>query len=150
MVPDPGCSGLGLEYFCDGGDSLWDMSDSELVELGLKELTQLGLATADQMKDGTVVRMPKAYPVYDDNYADHVETIREFIETHIPNLQLIGRNGMHRYNNQDHAMWTGILAARNALGQGPYDLWRGNADAEYHEEDRGEGTEGRLVPSRLS
>ncbi len=150
MVPDPGCSGLGLEYFCDVGDSLWDMSDSELVELGLKELVHLGLARPEHLKDGTVVRMPKAYPVYDDHYADHVAVIRKFIEEQIPNLQVIGRNGMHRYNNQDHAMWTGILAARNSLGQGPYDLWRVNADAEYHEEDRGEVSEGRLVPSRLS
>lgn len=149
MVPDPGCSGLGLEYFCDVGDELWDMSDSSLVELGLKELVQLGLATADQMKDGTVVRMPKAYPVYDDFYADNVAVIRDFIEREIPNLQLMGRNGMHRYNNQDHAMWTGILAARNALGQGPFDLWRVNADAEYLEEDKGEVSEGRLVPSRV-
>ena len=149
MVPDEGCSGLGLEYFCDMGDEIWDMSESELVELGLKELTQLGLASADQMKDGTVVRMPRAYPVYDDYYAANVEIIREFIETQIPNLQVMGRNGMHRYNNQDHAMWTGILAARNALGQGPFDLWRVNADAEYLEEDRGDVSEGRLVPKRV-
>ena len=149
MVPEDGCSGLGLEYFCDVGDSLWDLSDSTLIELGLRELVTLGLVRPEHMKDGTVVRMPKAYPVYDDHYSDHVATIRNFIETQIPNIQLMGRNGMHRYNNQDHAMWTGILAARNALGQGPFNLWKVNADAEYLEEETDRVSEGRLVPTRI-
>jgi protoporphyrinogen oxidase len=149
MVPDPSYTCLGLEYFCTVGDSLWEMSESQLVELGVQELTALGLASADLMQDGTVVRMPRAYPVYDDAYQQNVDTIREFLRENVPNLQVMGRNGMHRYNNQDHAMWTGILAARNALGQGPYDLWRVNADAEYLEEDSREVSEGRLVPSKL-
>lgn len=147
MVPDPGRTGLGLEYFCDVGDSLWQMSDSALVELGIQELEKLGLGAADQLRDGTVVRMPKAYPVYDEIYQDCVNTIRNFVETSIPNVQLIGRNGMHKYNNQDHAMWTGLLAARNALNLGEFDLWKVNADAEYLEE--GTVSEGRLVPEKL-
>jgi protoporphyrinogen oxidase len=149
MVPEPGYTCLGLEYFCDVGDELWDMSDSELVELGIAELERLNLGAPNSLKDGTVVRMPKAYPVYDDAYQENVSTIRAFLEENIPNLQPIGRNGMHKYNNQDHAMWTGILAARNALGEGEYDLWRVNADAEYLEEAGATVGDGRLVPSKL-
>ena len=149
MVPDPSYTCLGLEYFCTVGDSLWEMSESELIELGIQEVTALGLAQTDMMQDGTVVRMPRAYPVYDDAYQQNVDTIRAFLGAQLPNLQVMGRNGMHRYNNQDHAMWTGILAARNALGQGPYDLWRVNADAEYLEEDTGNVSEGRLTPKKL-
>lgn len=149
MVPEPGLTSLGLEYFCDVGDELWRLSDSELVELGASELAQLALAPMDLLQDGTVVRVPKAYPVYDDNYVRCVQVVREFVETQLPNLQMIGRNGMHRYNNQDHAMWTGILGARNALGQGNYDLWQVNADAEYLEAESQPVSEGRLVPTRL-
>lgn len=148
MVPDPSYTSLGLEYFCDVGDSLWEMSDSELVELGIAELEKLNIADTHLLCDGTVVRMPKAYPVYDDHYQARVEKVRDFVATHLPNLQMVGRNGMHRYNNQDHAMWTGILAARNILGQGPFDLWKVNADAEYLES--GPVNEGRLVPEKRS
>lgn len=146
MVPDSSLTSLGLEYFCDAGDSLWKKSDSELVEMGFQELCQLGLAEIEQLRDGTVLRMPKAYPVYDEGYQDRVDLIREFVQERLPNLQLIGRNGMHRYNNQDHAMWTGILGARNILGLGDYDLWKVNADAEYLE--AGEISEARSVPIR--
>lgn len=149
MVPDEGHTCLGLEYFCDMGDSIWEMSESELVELGVQEITKLGLGRPEQMKDGTVVRMPRAYPVYDEDYQARVDVIREFVESELTNLQPVGRNGMHRYNNQDHAMLTGILAARNIAGEGPFDLWKVNADAEYLEEDRGESKDSRMVPQRV-
>lgn len=131
MVPDQEMTCLGLEYFCFEGDNLWNMKDEDLVAQGIRETARLGLVSADQVVDGTVVRVPKAYPVYDEAYPRGVAAIREFLES-VPNLQLVGRNGMHRYNNQDHSMLTGVLAARNVLG-GHYDLWQVNADAEYHE-----------------
>lgn len=149
MVPHSGHTCLGLEYFCHVGDELWEMSDSELVELGISELVKLGLGHAEDLRDGTVVRMSKAYPVYDDTYQKSVDTIRTFVKEKLPNLQMIGRNGMHKYNNQDHAMWTGLLAARNACGQGEFDLWKVNADAEYLEEQSEPVSEGRLVPAKL-
>ena len=134
MVPDPAMTGLGLEYFCSEGDELWSLTDAELVELGKREIVELGFTTAADITDGTVVRMKKAYPVYDRDYAPALETIREFLAT-LPNLQLIGRNGMHRYNNQDHSMLTAMLAARNILGA-KHDLWQVNVDEEYHEQGR--------------
>lgn len=149
MVPNPAYTCLGLEYFCDMGDPIWELSESELVELGLQELVQLGLASSEQMRDGTVVRMPRAYPVYDEHYQSRVDLVRAFLAEKLPNLQVIGRNGMHRYNNQDHAMMTGILAAQNILGHGPRDPWLVNADAEYLETDESEVTEGRLFPRRI-
>lgn len=135
MVPDPTTSCLGLEYFCNEGDDLWTMTDEALIALGKKEIAELGLVEGADIVDGTVVRMPKAYPVYDAGYGDCVQTIREFVEEHLPNLQLIGRNGVHRYNNQDHSMLMAMLAARNINGAN-YDLWQVNVDEEYHEEGR--------------
>jgi protoporphyrinogen oxidase len=137
MVPDPATSCLGLEYFCFEGDGLWSMPDADIVALGRQELAALGLAKAEDIVDGCVVRMPKAYPVYDEHYQKGVDAIREFLAD-VPNLQLVGRNGMHRYNNQDHSMLTAMLAARNILaaetGRGSrYDLWKVNSDDEYHE-----------------
>lgn len=133
MVPDPANTCVGLEYFCFEGDGLWASSDEALVERAARELCQLGLARREDVLDGTVVRMKKAYPVYDDSYEPALQAAREFVAAHLPNLQLVGRNGMHRYNNQDHSMLTAMLAARNILG-GNYDLWRVNADADYLEE----------------
>ena len=132
MVPDPAMTGLGLEYFCSEGDELWSQTDEELVELGKREIVELGFTAAADIVDGTVVRMKKAYPVYDREYGPALEEIREFLAT-LPNLQLIGRNGMHRYNNQDHSMLTAMLAARNILGA-KHDLWQVNVDEEYHEQ----------------
>ena len=132
MVPDPAKTCLGLEYFCFENDGLWSMSDAELVELGKRELAALKLARTEDMEDGTVVRMAKAYPVYDSTYRTALEKVREFLGR-LPNLQLIGRNGMHKYNNQDHSMLTAMLAAKNILG-GQHDLWQVNVDQEYHEE----------------
>ena len=134
MVPDPSTSCLGLEYFCFEGDGLWSSSDRDLIEQGKREVGQLGLADPADVIDGAVVRMKKAYPVYDGDYGAAMDTIRGFL-TRLPNLQLTGRNGMHRYNNQDHSMLTAMLAARNILG-GRYDLWQVNVDQEYHEEGR--------------
>jgi protoporphyrinogen oxidase len=132
MVPDPERTCLGLEYFCFEGDGLWTMSDSDLIELGKKELGILGLVNPSDVVDGSVVRMPKAYPVYDGTYSESLRVVREFLND-IPNLQLVGRNGMHKYNNQDHSMLTAMLAVKNILGAN-YDLWQVNAEQEYHEE----------------
>ena len=132
MVPDPSTTCLGLEYFCFEGDGLWTSRDSDLIELGKRELGLLGLVNPADVIDGAVVRMTKAYPVYDGGYEAAMDRVREFLKR-VPNLQLVGRNGMHRYNNQDHSMLTAVLAARNILG-GRYDLWQVNVEQEYHEE----------------
>jgi len=132
MVPDQEKTCLGLEYFCFEGDGLWTMSDQDLIKLAKKELGTIGLAKTDEIEDGSVVRMAKAYPVYDSTYLESIRIIREYL-TQFPNLQLVGRNGMHKYNNQDHSMLTAMLAVKNILG-GDYDLWKVNADQEYHEE----------------
>jgi len=105
MLPDSSKTCLGLEYFCFEGDGLWSMSDEDLIELGTREMELLGFTDAKSVIDGTVVRMPKAYPVYDDNYAEALLTVRSYLEENMTNLQLVGRNGMHRYNNQDHSLW---------------------------------------------
>ena len=131
MVPDPTKACLGLEYFVNEGDDLWSMADEDLVQLGYRELTQIGLAGGPLVK-GYVVRMPKAYPVYDTGYQQRLDTIRGYLDT-VKNLYCVGRNGQHRYNNQDHSMATAIIAARNvALGE-TRDPWAVNEDAEYHE-----------------
>jgi protoporphyrinogen oxidase len=154
MVPDPSLACVGLEYFCFEGDGLWASKDEELIELAKKEMAILGLCDPADVEGGAVVRQEKAYPVYDDQYRDNVEAIREELETAYPTLHLVGRNGMHRYNNQDHAMMTAMLSVRNILaGRRAYDIWAVNEDAEYHEA----GDEGaqaalaseRLVPQRL-
>jgi protoporphyrinogen oxidase len=133
MVPDPATTCLGLEYFCFEGDSLWRKPDEELLAEGRREVAALGLVDPSTVVDGTVLRVIKAYPVYDARYKRGLEAVRRFLAM-TPNLQLVGRNGMHRYNNQDHSMLTGMLAARNILGQGRFDLWRVNADTDYHED----------------
>jgi protoporphyrinogen oxidase len=150
MVPMEGVTCLGLEYFCFAGDEGWSSSDPELIELGKKELAQLGLVDPKDVFDGCVVRMPKAYPVYTPTYQDELKAIREALRT-FSNLQVVGRNGMHKYNNQDHSMMTALLAAQNVSGAS-FDLWRVNTDAEYHEEGdspEGEGA-GRTVPRPLT
>lgn len=132
MVPDENKTCLGLEYFCFEGDGLWTTSDEELVKLATEELKVLGLADPQDVIDGAVVRMPKAYPVYDGIYAEAVKTIRDFVES-LGNIHPVGRNGMHKYNNQDHSMLTAMLAVKNILGAN-YDVWEVNVDEEYHEE----------------
>jgi protoporphyrinogen oxidase len=138
MVPDQNKTCLGLEYFCFEGDGLWTMSDEDLIELGKAELGSLGIADKSLVESGTVVRMPKAYPVYDSTYLESLELIKQFLST-FGNLQLVGRNGMHKYNNQDHSMLTAMLAVRNILGSN-YDLWLVNTDKEYHEDISGTET----------
>lgn len=154
MVPDESLACVGLEYFCFEGDGLWSASDDDLVALATKELATLGLADPATVVGGRVVRQEKAYPVYDDAYRANVEEMRTELEARYPTLHLVGRNGMHRYNNQDHAMMTAMLTVRNIqAGERVYDIWAVNEDAEYHES----GNEGeraalaseRLVPARL-
>ena len=137
MVPDATKTCLGLEYFCFEGDDLWTMSDTDLIELGKRELEQIGLVRAVDVIDGAVVRMPKAYPVYDALYAEALQTVRQFLDR-LRNMQVIGRNGMHKYNNQDHSMLTAMLAVQNILGA-QYDIWQVNTDQAYHEEIRQDG-----------
>jgi protoporphyrinogen oxidase len=132
MVPDPKMTSLGLEYFVQVGDDLWSSDDKSLIRLGERELITLGLIGENQVVDGTVVRMPKAYPVYDHQYLEALSTVREYLEG-FSNLQTVGRNGQHRYNNQDHSMLTGIWAARNVAGE-KNDVWSVNVEQEYHEE----------------
>ncbi|MEX5214740.1 MAG: FAD-dependent oxidoreductase [Nitrospiraceae bacterium] len=132
MVPDPTKTCLGLEYFCFEGDGLWTMADKDLIELAKEELEAIGLSQRRDIEDGMVVRMPKAYPVYDGTYREALDQIRRFLER-FENLQVVGRNGMHKYNNQDHSMFTAMLAVENILGAG-HDLWMVNTEQEYHEE----------------
>ncbi len=137
MVPDKRKSSLGLEYFCNEGDSVWDMQDEQLVELAKQELKALGLLEIDDVIDGCVFRVEKSYPVYDATYRKHLQVLRQFVEG-FENLQTIGRNGLHRYNNQDHAMLTGIIAAGNVINDTENDVWSVNEDKRYHEEISGE------------
>ena len=145
MVPDPATTALGLEYFVHEGDDLWSAPDEELLERGVREMQRLGLVRGSDVRGGTVVRMPNAYPLYDPHYADSVATVRGHLER-ITNLHTIGRNGQHRYNNQDHSMLTGLLAARVVAGEA-HDVWDVNVDSVYHEEGKGAaGKGGRATP----
>jgi protoporphyrinogen oxidase len=141
MVPDAATTSLGLEYFVHEGDDLWSLSDTELIELAERETTRLGLAGGGRVLDGTVVRVRKAYPVYDEGYRESLATIRGWLDD-LENLQLVGRNGQHRYNNQDHSMLTGILAARNVAGEN-HDIWAVNLEEDYLEQS---AASGRLTP----
>ncbi len=125
---------IGLEYFVAKGDHLWSMPDDELVKLGTKELETIGFAKGEDVLDGTVIRMPKAYPAYFGTY-DRLSTVQSWVNG-IPNLFLVGRNGMHRYNNQDHSMLTAMMAVDNiAAGRTDHtNLWDVNLEADYHEE----------------
>jgi protoporphyrinogen oxidase len=150
MVPDQSLTCYGLEYFCFEGDGLWNSSDSDLVKLATQELEKIGLGSAADVRKGYVVRQPKAYPVYDQEYQDYVDIIRDWLAASCPNLQVVGRNGMHKYNNQDHSMMTAMLAVKNIIaGETRYDVWRVNQDAEYHEAGSSGATGERLVPSQL-
>jgi len=153
MVPAPETTCYGLEYFCFEHTGLWIMKDEELEELGKQEIVKLGLGRREDILDSHVVRQRKAYPVYDDAYAGHVATVRKELEERFPTLHLVGRNGMHKYNNQDHSMMTAMLCAQNILaGSRVYDLWRVNDDAEYHEAgEHGSSVSGlRDVPRKIS
>tara|TARA_R110000772_G_scaffold60328_22_gene136320 strand:+ start:31737 stop:33314 length:1578 start_codon:yes stop_codon:yes gene_type:complete len=134
MVPDENIACVGLEYFCFENDGLWSSSDEDLVELAKKEMAILGLCKPEDVVGGAVVRQEKAYPVYDDSYEDNVATMRDDLESRFPTLHMVGRNGMHRYNNQDHAMMTAMLTVENIeAGTRKWNVWNVNEDAEYHE-----------------
>lgn len=155
LVPGSEFDCFGLEYFCFEGDGLWTTSDEGLIDLARRELVQIGLVEPGDVLDGKVVRQRKAYPVYDDAYATRVDAIRRTLDRDYPNLHVVGRNGMHKYNNQDHAMMTAMLTARNILaGRTEFDVWCVNQDAEYHEDGRAAGEAGasgeRQVPARVS
>jgi protoporphyrinogen oxidase len=145
MTPDPRRSCVGLEYFCFEGDDLWNREDGELVALARSELDELGLVPADRVADGHVVRVPKAYPIYDAEYADRVSRIRAWLDG-IANLQQVGRNGLHRYNNSDHSMLTAIRAVENLCDGADHDIWAVNADSVYHERDEEPEQPYRVVP----
>jgi protoporphyrinogen oxidase len=132
MVKD-GRTCLGLEYFVQEGDVLWNMADDELVKLGTREIATLGLVDADKVEAGYIVRMPKAYPVYDSSYKANVEVLKGWLAEHTPNVYPVGRNGMHKYNNQDHSMYTAMLSVENIFGA-KHDIWAVNVEEEYHEE----------------
>lgn len=135
MVPDENMTSIGLEYFCTVGDDLWSLSDADLIALGRREISQIGLADIADCVDGTVVRQPKAYPIYDAHYGRLLGVIQAWLGT-LVNFQTIGRNGLHKYNNQDHSMLTALLAARNILHGEQNDVWDVNTDRSYHEEVR--------------
>ena len=151
MVPDHAKTCLGLEYFCFEGDGLWAAPDADLIDLAKKELAQLGICQASEVFDGVVVRQQKAYPVYDDAYQVNVGVVRDYLARELPNLHLAGRNGMHKYNNQDHSMMTALLVARRIATGSVLDPWNVNADAVYHEDVKvGErDLTGRQVPERI-
>ncbi|PPD00697.1 MAG: FAD-dependent oxidoreductase [Hyphomicrobium sp.] len=154
MVPNEKLACLGLEYFCFEGDGLWASSDEDLIALARSELAIIGLASEENCIDGCVVRQKKAYPVYDEGYKQNVEAIRSELAAKYPTLHLVGRNGMHKYNNQDHAMMTSMLTVKNiAAGEMLYDIWNVNEDAEYHEAGETGAEEAlksvRMVPRRV-
>ncbi len=136
---------LGLEYFVSEGDDLWTRGDAGLIDLATRELDQLGLVDGAAVERGYVVRVPKAYPVYDEGYAERVALLRRWLQGHVPNVHPVGRNGMHKYNNQDHSMLTAMLTVENILGA-RHDIWQVNVEDEYHEEDRHDSGTGRAAP----
>jgi protoporphyrinogen oxidase len=147
---------LGLEYFVTEGDELWSMNDDDLVELGKRELIQLGIASTEFVEAGYVVRVPKAYPVYDEDYLDNVDVLRRWLQENARNVHPVGRNGMHKYNNQDHSMYTAMLTVDSILDGVARDVWSVNVDEEYHEErcapspypEDGTGRSAPILPSR--
>ena len=145
MVPDPDKSCVGLEYFCFQGDDLWSLPDEMLVELAAREFVAIGLCERNRVLRGHVVRVPKAYPIYDEEYAGRLDVIREWLAG-IGNLQQVGRNGLHRYNNSDHSMLTAMRAVDNLYGAS-HDLWTVNADSWYHETEVAEELPYRSPPA---
>ena len=132
MVPDLRKTCLGMEYFCSEGDDIWEMDDSDLTALASQEIVRLNLGVqSSDIEDGCVIRQRKAYPVYDGEYRQHLAVLQAYIQR-FQNLQTVGRNGMHRYNNQDHSMLTASLAAKNILGEN-HDIWDVNVERSYHE-----------------
>jgi protoporphyrinogen oxidase len=149
MLPDQSTSSIGMEYFCQIDDDLWTKTNEELTALAGEELENLGLAKASAVVDSSVIRQPKAYPVYDGEYQDALAVVRNWMEG-LENFQTVGRNGLHRYNNQDHSMLSAMLAARNILGE-THDVWGVNVERSYHEELEVRKKEGavNLAPSKV-
>jgi protoporphyrinogen oxidase len=139
---------LGLEYTVREGDESWNASDEELVALGTRELETIGLMKASDVEAGYVVRMPKAYPVYDEGYQANVAVLRGWLAEHAPNVHPVGRNGMHKYNNQDHSMYTAMLTVENIVGGAGHDIWSVNVEEEYHEERSASGGPGGAASAR--
>lgn len=155
MIPDETSTCLGLEYFCHEDDELWSLADADLIALATQEISAIGLMAGEDVVDACVVRQKKAYPVYDETYLENVRMIRFELESRFPALHLVGRNGMHKYNNQDHAMMTGMLTAANILANRTfYDVWQVNEDAEYGEAGVSGAREAlastRLVPRKVA
>jgi len=138
---------LGLEYFVTQGEKLWSMSDDELIALATRELAQLGLCDAGVVELGYVVRMSKAYPVYDETYREALSVVRKWLDANVSNLYTVGRNGMHKYNNQDHSMYTAMCSVDNIMGAS-HDVWAVNVEADYHEEVAGPGAGVRQATTR--
>lgn len=134
MIPEAGKTCLGLEYFVNEGDELWVADDAALIAQGTEEMIRLGLLAEGRVEQGFVVRMPKAYPMYDATYKDNVDTLRRWLADNTANVHPVGRNGMHRYNNQDHSMYTAMLTVDNIVNGTDHDVWEVNVEAEYHEE----------------
>jgi len=154
LIPDDGMTCLGLEYFCFEGDGLWTSSDEDLIALAKREIDHIGLISSADVVDACVVRQAKAYPVYDEAYQHNVSMVRLDLERSFPTLHMVGRNGMHKYNNQDHAMMTAMLTAQNILaGERRFDVWQVNEDAEYGESGYSGAKEAlaseRLTPKRI-
>ncbi len=138
MVSGSGLTSYGAEYFCNAGDALWAMEDEKLISLAVAELGAIGLLKNQRLVKATVIRQPKAYPVYDSSYAENIALIKAEIASKLSGLHLVGRNGMHKYNNQDHAVMTAMLTVENILaGKELFDVWKVNQDAEYLEEAKG-------------
>jgi len=136
MVADPSKTTLGLEYFCDEGDGFWNMDDQKMFELAADEVAKINICKRDRIEDYVIVRVPKAYPVYDMDYPKHLAVTRDWL-TGFSNLQPIGRYGMFKYNNMDHSILTGMYAAQNILANEKlHNIWDVNTDEEYHEEQR--------------
>ena len=133
MVPNDTDASIGMEYFCFEGDEVWSMADDDLVAMATREIQELGLARAERVKMGFVVRVHKAYPMYDAQYGERGQAIRGWLDG-IPNLIQVGRNGLHRYNNSDHSMLTAMRAVENILRGTDHDIWAVNAESVYHEE----------------
>lgn len=132
LLEDENTASIGMEYFCNEGEELWEMSDSDLTDMAAAELEKLGLADAKTVVGSFVIRQPKAYPVYDEQYQDAVGVISDWVSG-LENFHTVGRNGLHRYNNQDHSMLTAMMAAENVFGAS-HDIWHVNLERSYHEE----------------
>jgi len=142
----PGMTSLGVEYFCFRGDDIWELSEADAVALATEELAGIGLVDPAKVVEGVKIRVPRAYPMYDRGYDEAVAVLRGFVGG-FRNLVTFGRNGLHRYNNQDHSMWTAVLATLNLLDGSDFDVWSVNSEAEYHEE--GEAVESALFAERV-